>query len=79
MKFMNIKQTMRNKVRIAQTAYLYFLDMTFVKVLHMKFEALWNSQKMFTNTSVSSGTPKIFQERYVKDKYEFNVLLNVIS
>lgn len=35
---MNIKQTIRNRVRIAQTAYLYFLDMTFVQVLHMKFE-----------------------------------------
>ena len=66
-------------MRIACAIYLCFSDVTFAKGLHINFAALTNGQKVFRNNAVSSGTPKLFQEMYIKHKCKLNALLNVIS
>lgn len=50
--------------------------MSFARGLSIKFAALWNGQKVFRNTS--GRHTKNFQERYIKVKFNCNVLFTCL-
>lgn len=62
------------EVRI--TANFHFSEMSFARGLSIKFAALWNGQKVFRNTS--GRHTKNFQERYIKLKFNCNVLFTCL-